>query len=210
MLFYFKKYSTKEYLMKKAIVGLSGVGTSSVSKELARILGYSEKNIFSIGDQFRVLAKERGFENDLARFREIASRKGSDVDDIIDGRAGDFFQSNQDCIVEGRLAAFLAPPEASLILLRCDRRVSVQRVMDRDKGKPGYATFEEAWQTITLREIEDRRRYLAKYGERAMNFDEPAFYEGFKIFDTTHPTISEVAHQIAGYVKTKEIPTAIT
>ena len=177
-----------------AIVGLCGVGTSSISIELAKILGWNpEESIFSIGEEFRQEAERRKVE--LAELRKTAHEREPVIDHKIDGMAKKFFENRENCIVEGRLAAFHAPDGVMKILIICEERVRVGRIFERDKKKRNYRDFSEARYDTLRREEEDRQRYQGLYGSKAANFDEPRLFT-FSPFDTTGRTAVETAELI--------------
>jgi CMP/dCMP kinase len=114
------------YMQKKRIITLAGrpgSGKSSTSRELASQLGYEH---FSSGDLFRAIGKERG--SDVHQ-TNLAAEKGSDIDDLVDQRIRDIGASQEDVVIDSRLAWHWIP-ESFKVYLNLDLSVAAQRILD--------------------------------------------------------------------------------
>jgi len=87
--------------MRITISGPPGSGTTSLARFLAEKHGY---RVISAGEVFRTLAKERDM--DLAEFGILAETDPA-VDKLIDERQKEIGESNDDIIIEGRLAGHM-------------------------------------------------------------------------------------------------------
>lgn len=135
------------------------------------------------------LAKETGFKKASAGnlMRREAQRRGMIFEQYEDylGRCpeGDFWLDtytrlwaiehgmNGGVIIEGRLAAFVAPESALRVLLTVNQPLSYQRVADRD----GISVSEAEQQTIR-RERGYGKRFKKRYGIGPNTYYNPEFY----------------------------------
>ncbi len=138
-----------------AVGGSAASGKSTLARALARRLGYAH---ISAGAIMREMAAERDLS--LLEFSQLA-----EADDAIDG-AIDERQKREaakgDCIVDGRLSAFMIPHADVKVYLTAPLETRAARVAERDQDE--VASVEDAQSAITLREESERKRYKDIYG----------------------------------------------
>lgn len=169
-----------------SLAGHQGAGKSTVGKMLAERLGYRR---YSTGDFFRELARERGMS--LLEFNQSLEHDGGEVDRIVDDRQRKLGETDDDFIIDGRLA-FHFIPHSFKVFLSVNARVGVERLFhDRDnltrEGIDEHETIEEAIRDTEARRLSESKRYLEYYG--VDNLDTSHFD---LVVDTSHHTPEEV------------------
>lgn len=174
-------------MAKITIFGLAGTGTSSVGKELAKRLNYS---FLSSGQVFRQKAESLGL--DLYDFEALCSQK-PEYDKALDQEIATFGKTNDNFVVESRLAWYFIPDSIKIKII-CDDSERVKRVAGRDK-----ISFEEAKTKTEFREGVGAKRYEEYYGLTNFGAD-----ENFDlILDSTHWPVEEIVNKIESLVKEK-------
>lgn len=169
-----------------SLAGHQGAGKSTVGKMLAERLGYRR---YSTGDFFRDLARERGMT--LLEFNQSLEHDGGEVDRIVDDRQRKLGETDDDFIIDGRLA-FHFIPHSFKVFLSVNARVGVERLFhDRAnltrEGIDEHETIDEAIRDTEARRLSESKRYLEYYG--VDNLDTSHFD---LVVDTSHHTPEEV------------------
>ncbi len=187
---------------KNRIITLSGEpasGKSTVIKKLTK--DYEEKgykvHVFSIGDEFRKLAEEKGLTID--QLNEYIAKNGGDVDKIIDSRvakSGEVINSKERpkevYIFDSRLAFHNIPTSFS-VRLTVDENVAGKRVFeDTKRGKEDkYKTVEDATKATKNRKENEIKRYKDVYG---IDLQDKNNYN--LVIETSYSTIEDIAQVI--------------
>ncbi|MFT4881181.1 MAG: cytidylate kinase [Natronomonas sp.] len=145
------------------VSGPPGCGATTLCSQLADAVGCP---YISGGDVFRELADDRGLT--LTQLSAKA-QESADLDHALDRRlrniAEEWGASNKPCILESRLAGWLAGSRADLrIRLDAPDEVRKQRVSDR----------EETVAEMQVREVSEAHRYDAYYD---LDIDNREFYD---------------------------------
>lgn len=169
---------------KITIGGISGTGKGTVSKLLAERLGFERS---SVGDFFRELAKERGFDSLLEFQQHIQDPENGDqsIDEMVDERTKQYGKEHDRFVMEGRLCAYMIPEAFNILLLCDDRRFA--RIAERE----GISTEAAKEQTL------QREALYSDLYKRVYDIDDylnPERYD-FAI-DTSEITPEEVVDQI--------------
>jgi cytidylate kinase len=134
-----------------AIAGPSKSGKSTMAKHVADELGIKH---FSAGDFFREIADERGM-----TVEELSEKADRETDIEVDRRtleAG----LQEDCVIDGRLAAWVLGDFADLsIYVTADLKERAQRLADIEGIE-----FEKARERIEKRDRDNDERYMDYYG----------------------------------------------
>jgi len=141
--------------MQITVSGLPGSGTSTISKLLAE---YYEIELISSGEVFRRIAKEKGVS--LVEFGVMAEKDPS-IDLAIDKNQRDIIRSQDNLILESRLAGHMASgvPNVLKIWIKAPLSVRVKRIQRREKSE----SFDEEYRKTILREKSEALRYLNYY-----------------------------------------------
>lgn len=141
--------------MQITVSGLPGSGTSTISRLLAE---YYELELISSGEVFRRIAKEKGVS--LAEFGTMAEKDPS-IDLAIDKNQRDIIRSQDNLILESRLAGHMASgvPNVLKIWIKAPLPVRVKRIQRREKS----GSFDEEYKKTILREKSEALRYLNYY-----------------------------------------------
>jgi len=134
------------------ISGLPGSGTSTVSRLLSQKHGLK---VVSAGELFRSLAKEYGMT--LAEFGALAESDDS-IDLKIDEMQKDIAQTNDNIVLEGRLAGHMASKPLR-IWIKAPVDVRVKRIVSREEG-----SFDAKLKETIEREASEAIRYRTIYG----------------------------------------------
>ena len=113
--------------MRITISGSPGSGTTTLGKALAEKYGL---RYVSAGEFFRACAKDRCL--DLAAFGELA-KKDPAIDKEVDERQKEFAKTNDNIILEGRLAGWMVEEADLKILLWASQRCRSARIAEREK-----------------------------------------------------------------------------
>jgi predicted cytidylate kinase len=174
---------------KITIGGASGTGKGTIRSLLAKKINYKE---YSVGDFFRLIAEEKGFDSLLA-FQE--SIHGGDADDatidkMVDEKTVQFGKLEDNFVIEGRLAAHMIP-QACNVLFVCETEVRIARVASRQK-----LSHEEAESETLRREKLYSSFYDKHYGIE--NFLDEKYYN--LVIDTSQKRPEEIVEEIITYI----------
>jgi CMP/dCMP kinase len=164
--------------------GLSGTGSTTAAKHIARHLGL--RYIYG-GQIFRNLANEQKLAlEELAESFEKDSEIEHEIDQrlIVEGM-------NDNVLIESRTLGWLFPTDmpALRIWLTCDLEERLNRV-ERRENHP------RSRENLLRREASDNRRYFRLYGI------EPEDFSPFDlVFDTTALSVEQVVEKIEAFVK---------
>ncbi|MFZ2498635.1 (d)CMP kinase [Methanosarcina sp.] len=141
--------------MQITVSGLPGSGTSTISRLLAE---YYELELISSGEVFRRIAKEKGMS--LSEFGTMAEKDPS-IDLAIDKNQRDIIRSQDNLILESRLAGHMASgvPNVLKIWIKAPLAVRVKRIQKREKA----LSFDEEYKKTVLREKSEALRYINYY-----------------------------------------------
>ncbi len=138
--------------MRITISGSPGSGTTTLGKALAEKYGL---RYVSAGEFFRACAKDRGM--DLAEFGELA-KQDSAIDKEVDERQKEFARTNDNIILEGRLAGWMVEEADLKILLWASQKCRSARIAEREDLTP-----ERSYELTVEREKCEADRYMAYY-----------------------------------------------
>lgn len=140
--------------MLLTISGLPGSGTTTVSKLLSE---HYNVDMVSAGEVFRKLADEYGMT--LEEFGNLAESNPS-IDLKIDQRQQEIANQKNNCILEGRLAGYMAEADNVVkVWLKAPLDIRVKRLMSREGG-----TFKDVFESIEKREASENVRYKEIHG----------------------------------------------
>lgn len=167
------------------ISGDLGSGKTTVSRELAARLGVRR---ISIGDLYRQMAASRGMS---ALQLNLHAELDDDVDGYVDQLQAEIAKTDEQLVVDGRLAWFFFTNSFKVHLI-VDPAVAADRVLARPSSEvEAYATLEQAAERLKHRSDSERLRYLTRYGadkNRLRNYD--------LVCDSTAASPDEVAGAI--------------
>lgn len=139
--------------MRITVSGPPGSGTTSLAAHLVK---RHEMTLISAGEVFRMLAKERGME--LAAFGRLAEEDES-VDRMIDARQKEMGESQDNIIIEGRLAGWMVDNADLRILVNAPLACRAARIAEREGLDPA-----ESEDLTAEREECEATRYFNYYG----------------------------------------------
>lgn len=171
------------------ISGHLGAGKSTIAKELANHYDYE---YISTGGIFRDMAKKAGMsiEDFFAQMKN-----DPELEKSIDAEQEDYMNTNDNLIVDGRMAPWLSCKFKSInILLSVDEDTGIRRIMERRKD--GAISFEETRASVQRRFKEEQERYLSLYG--ILNHFDPSHFD--IIIDTTNISPDKVFVQICNEI----------
>lgn len=172
---------------RKSIVvsGDLGSGKSTVTSLLARHLGLRR---VSMGDLHRAIAQDYGMS---ALQLNVHAERDEAVDDRLDQLQAEMAKSNEQLIVDSRLAWFFFT-DAFAVYLITDPTVAARRVMSRPMSDvEAYASIDEAANRLRDRSDSERVRFLRKYG-----VDKARLRNYGLVCDTTRATPREISDVI--------------
>ena len=152
------------------VSGHLGAGKTTVCEKLAKALGY--KNHYT-GDVFRQLAKERGLSIEVFYKQMVDS---PELEKEIDNRQEKLMLSEDNLIVQGRIAPFLSwNPDYKKINLffQVSDEEGARRQLKRKENQS--KTFEEMLRLSKERTEEECQRYRILYPHIADYLDEKSF-----------------------------------
>jgi len=170
------------------ICGPAGSGKSTISKIIAKKLGYKH---YSMGDMRRMLASKRGMSlGEFNKFGETDPITDTEVDEFQKkmGEAEDNF------VVDGR-TSFHFIPHAIKIYLDADLKVRAQRELKLHKMVEKYRNLDDAIRGIEERDISDVKRYKKYYN---LDVADKKHYD--LIIDTTEITVEETVKRIMDFI----------
>jgi CMP/dCMP kinase len=161
------------------IAGTPGSGKTSVAKELAKRLGYK---LLSAGDRMAEIAEENHTTLD-----ELLSR-GDDVDRLVDAHQKKIGETEDNVIVEGKIAWFLIL-KSFKILVTCADDEGARRIYNDQKSghrpdEPDYQSIEDAKKIIAERVARFTDKFKRLYGVK--NYIDPKNFDF--VLDTTNST----------------------
>lgn len=182
--------------MKITIGGLSGTGTSSVGKALAKELNFE---FVSGGNFARKLAMENGM---TMEERDKFLLEHPEVNDAekIDGMQKEYGQTKENFVLESRLGWFNVPDSVKIKLF-CEDEVRFQRTSKQDPERFGTTIEDfEATKKKSLEREENHRKSIEHwYGIKDLNDD-----SHFDIvIDTTPLTFEEVLETCLDFINSK-------
>lgn len=113
--------------MKITVSGLPGSGTTSLSRYLSELHGFS---MISAGEVFRQLAREHNM--GLAEFGRLAE-ENPEFDTMIDTRQQEIAAGRDNIIIEGRLSGWMVKDADLKIWLFAPIGCRIQRIVCRDQ-----------------------------------------------------------------------------
>lgn len=134
-----------------AISGFHGTGKTTAAKALAETF---DLEYVSAGSVFREMAEERDM--DLAEFSSYVEEH-PEIDEKIDRRTAEKAEEN-DVLIDGRLAGWMAEGADTRILLTAPLEERVQRISERE-DRP----YEEVREETLAREKSEKERYMDLY-----------------------------------------------
>jgi len=142
--------------MQITVSGLPGSGTTTLSRLLSE---YYELELFSSGEIFRRMAKERGMS--LSEFGAMAEKNPS-IDLDIDKNQKSIIHTRDNIILESRLAGQMAQgvPNVLKIWIKAPLLTRVRRIQRREKS----ISFDEELEKTVEREKSEALRYKNYYG----------------------------------------------
>ncbi|MEM9359659.1 MAG: AAA family ATPase [Pseudomonadota bacterium] len=180
------------------INGDLGSGKSSAIGKLSERLHWK---VFSTGAAQRQLAREMGITTlELNRISET----DRSIDDKIDSVFADLAQSEEDLIVDSRMAWHFLPMGKKVRLV-CHPSTSGRRVYyDTDRSAETYETIEAATADIQVRRASEKSRFKAFYDvdvEHLPNYD--------AIIQTDLHSLSDVVEKIQAIIESEPQDTVL-
>jgi CMP/dCMP kinase len=152
--------------MKITIGGLSGTGTSTIGKLLAKKLGYE---FMSGGNMFRAMAQEMDM---TVEDFDVFTQGDFSYDKALDAMQKKFGEENNAFVLESRLGWFNVP-DSFKVKLHCDDQIRFERTSKADVDRVGtkIEDFEATRQKSLKREEDHRSRMEKLYGIKDLNDD---------------------------------------
>lgn len=157
------------FIPKYRIITVSGkiaAGTSTLSKNLIRLLGWKHIN-------FGAIQREYDRKHGINENKQGAIARPDDHEREMEAMGEKILKENKNIIYEAWLAGFLARgyKDVLKVLLVCSHDdIRVDRVANRDN-----LTIEDAKDWIKQREKENEKKWKKLYGNR--NFWHPKYYD---------------------------------
>lgn len=162
-----------------------GSGKTTVTVKLAERLGLRR---ISVGDLYREMARRKGM---TALQLNLHAELDDEVDGYVDRLQGEIAESDEQLVVDSRLAWFFFT-RALKVHLITDPTVAAQRVLARPSSEvESYASLAEAEQNLRERSESERARFLVRYGA-----DKCRLRNYHLVCDTTRATPDEIVEQI--------------
>jgi CMP/dCMP kinase len=171
------------------ISGNLGSGKSTVAKIIAKKLGLKH---YSTGDFQREVAKEKGLTIfELNKFEET----DKSIDKMIDERAAKIGETEDDVIIDSRLA-FHFIPHSVKIFLDVDPKIGAERIFnDKRDDEKENTNIEATAKTIRERQKSETKRWFKYYGVHYLDLKH---YD--LVIDTSSISQQEVAENILEYL----------
>jgi CMP/dCMP kinase len=164
-----------------------GSGKSTLWKKLAKHFGFKR---YSTGDFMRELAMERWMT--LIDIGHQAESDGGVIDAILDDRQKNLWATDDNFIIDGRLAFYFIP-HGKKIFLTVEPLEAARRVF-HDESRlwvETHETIEHAAENIIVRRNSEDERYMKYYGVHIYDMD---LYD--IVVDTTDKTPEEVFEEV--------------
>lgn len=177
--------------MKITVSGLPGSGTTTLSKNLQKTLGF---DYIYAGKIFREMAKKKGLS--LEDFSMLTETDTS-IDTALDRQIMNFADTHENCIVEGRLSGWFSHREKSKdyfkIWVTAPLQVRLERVAQRENE-----TLDVTAKKVEMREKSEASRYKMIYGIDISDF---SIYD--LIVDTSDKEPEETLEFVLGELEKK-------
>ena len=175
--------------MKITISGAVGSGKSTISRILAKKLGYIH---YSIGEFMREIAKKRNLS-----IMELSDRAEVDptIDEELDEKQKSIGKEKDNFIMDSRLG-FHFIPDSLKIFFTVDIKEAAKRIYNDKRAEETYKDVEEAIIFLKKRMRSENIRYKEYYG-----IDFPKKQHFHLIIDTTDKTPEEVVADIEKVLK---------
>lgn len=183
--------------MKITIGGLSGTGTSTIGKELAKKYNFE---FVSGGNFARKLAMENGMTIE-ERDKYLLDHPEADDDKKIDGMQKEYGTQKDNFVLESRLGWYNVP-DSIKIKLFCDDTVRFERTskLDTERFGTNVEDFEATKKKSLQREEDHRQRIENLYGIKNLNDD--SHFD--LIIDTTNIGIEMVLQKCIDFIESKK------
>jgi len=160
------------------ICGDVGTGTSTLSKGLAKKLGWRR---VSGGEFFRKWSRENG----IPLWNKLAIPDA--IDKKFDREMFDKMQNESNIVFDTHYGGWFSKdlPDVLRIMLTCDKNVTTKRVLDRK------SLHKESPEEIEKRRVQLREKFKKLYSND--NYENPSLYH--LIIDTTHNSIKETLQE---------------
>ncbi len=165
------------------IGGSIGSGKTTLASEISHRFGMSH---VSVGEVMRQMAKDRKME--LIEFSKYAEANPG-IDKEIDRKQKDMC-SNGNCVVDGRLSAYMLDADLR-IWLDAPLAVRAQRVSKREK-----TTEVRAKKDILKREESEKKRYKEIY---KIDLDDRSIYD--LVINTKRFSVEEIVNMVSAIIK---------
>ncbi len=163
--------------------GHHGAGKSTLGARLAAHYGYKR---YSTGDFMRGLAMERDIS--IIDLNQAAETDNGVIDAILDDRQRDLGNSEDNFIIDGRLAFHFIPHGIKIFLTVTPLEAAHRIFADATRqGVETHETIEHAVANIETRRASENERYMKYYGLHIYDMD---LYD--VVVDTSSQTPDEV------------------
>jgi len=173
------------------IQGQAGSGKSSISKLLARRLGYKH---YSIGDLRRQIAKKHGLT--IAQLNKIGETEDW-TDKEPDKLQEELGKKQDNFVIDGRTSFFFIP-HSFKIYLHAELDVRARRVFRDERKSEGYNSLKDAERELVNRERSDVHRYKKYY---RLDITDMKHYD--IVIDTTNLSKKQIVERILEAIKHK-------
>ena len=171
------------------ISGTPGSGKTTISRELAKKLGYKH---YSVGDFMRELAKEENVT--LEEFSKQAE-KSVDIDKKLDEKSSELGKKEDNFVMDTRLG-FHFIPNSFKIKLIVDSKIGAERIFRDLREGESFESVEEAIEKIKTRMNSERKRYAEYYD---IDIDDESNFD--IVIDTSDKNPEEIFEEILKKIK---------
>ncbi|HLD78275.1 MAG TPA: cytidylate kinase family protein [archaeon] len=171
------------------IAGQAGAGKGTVSRLLAKALGYKH---YSMGDLRRQMASQRGMS--LAEFNELGEAEVF-TDKEVDDYQRTLGATEDDFVMDSRLGWFFIPNSVKIYLV-VQLKEAARRVLADPRPVEPFTNQAQAMEALLERERSDKKRYAQYYG---IDPFEEGHYD--LVIDTTKITAEETVKRILAFLR---------